>query len=131
MQEAWTVDIKFQHANGAFQRVQKASPVNTRKGAEQYERQVRDQLLQGTFGKESIEVPTLEEFKAQFLTYSANNNKPSQLYSKECILKNHLLPAFGTWALDRLGFIDVEQYKARKLKQKLTPKTINNHLAVL
>jgi len=131
VREAWVVDVKFQHASGAFQRVQKASPVSTRRGAEQYERQVRDQLLRGTFGKELVEVPTLEEFKAQFLTYSANNNKPSQLYSKECILKNHLLPAFGTWRLDRLGFMDVEQYKARKLKQKLAPKTVNNHLAVL
>ncbi len=131
MQEAWVVDVKFQHANGALQRVQKASPVNTRRGAEQYERQIRDQLLQGTFGKEQVEVPTLEAFKAQFLTYSANNNKPSQLYAKEGILKNHLVPAFGTWALDRLSFIDVEHYKARKLKQKLSPKTINNHLAVL
>jgi integrase len=27
--------------------------------------------------------------------------------------------------------MDVEQYKARKLKQELAPKTVNNHLAVL
>ncbi|MDY0004857.1 MAG: site-specific integrase, partial [Polyangia bacterium] len=45
----WRVDIVFDHPDGSLQRVRKASPVNTRKGAEQYERQIRQQLLKGTY----------------------------------------------------------------------------------
>ncbi len=131
VQEVYVVDIKFKHASGKLERVRVVSPVQTRRAAEQYERQVRDQLLNGTFRKEQIEVPTLEEFKERFLTYSANNNKPSQLYAKECTLKNHLLPALGKTRLDRIGFPQAEQYKAQKLKSKLSPKTVNNHLAIL
>src|SRR3954447_22753415 len=76
--EAWWIDVKFQHHDGRIERVRKASPVNTRRGAEQYERQVRQSLLDGTYGKEpEVEkrVPTVAEFVPQFLTYSENNNK--------------------------------------------------------
>ena len=45
----WRVDIVFEHPDGSVQRVRKSSPVNTRKGAEQYERQIRQQLLDGTY----------------------------------------------------------------------------------
>ena len=40
-QSAWVVDVEFTHADGRVERVQKTSPVNTRRGAEQYERDLR------------------------------------------------------------------------------------------
>jgi integrase len=131
VQEGWWVDVKFQHPDGRVERVRKASPVNTRRGAEQYERELRQALLNGTYGKEKKEVPTLEQFQERFLTYSENNNKPSQVYAKRGILKNHLVPVFGKLRLDAIGLAEVEAYKAQKLKEKLTPKSVNNHLAVL
>ena len=85
------------------ERVLKFSPVNTRRGAEQYERELRASLLTGTFGKEnnSEERPiTLAEFAPRFLTYSENNNKHSSVVSKRQILDDHLLPFFGQMALD-------------------------------
>ena len=36
----WTVDIQFQHSDGHTERVRKVSPVQTRRGAEQYEREL-------------------------------------------------------------------------------------------
>lgn len=134
--EAWMVDIEFQHPSGTVQRVRKASPVNTRRGAEQYERDVRQALLSGSFGKEEQQVPTLAEFEERFLTYAENNNKPSQVHSKKLTLKNHLIPWFGKFRLDEVGLAEVERYKASKLKPKdegtpLSPKTVNNHLAML
>jgi len=41
----WRVDIVYQHPDGRVERVQKVSPVQTRRGAEDYERQVRQALL--------------------------------------------------------------------------------------
>jgi hypothetical protein len=39
--EHWIVDVVFDHPDGRRERVPKVSPVQTRRGAEQYERDVR------------------------------------------------------------------------------------------
>ncbi|MGE6761113.1 tyrosine-type recombinase/integrase [Corallococcus interemptor] len=158
-EEAWQVDFVFQHADGRKQRVVKFSPVRTRRGAEQYERELRNALLDGTFGKEKCgeESPiTLAEFTPRFLTYSENNNRHSSVFSKKQILAHHILPFFGTLALASIGSAEIEDFKALMRKKKsaahprkevatksalrkrlnvepkpLSLKTINNVLAVL
>src|SRR5687767_2357514 len=79
VREFWFVDIDFEHADGRRQRVRKVSPIQTRRDAERYEREVRQQLLAGTFGKEQVAkvVPTLSEFQEQFLAHSEVNDKAS------------------------------------------------------
>lgn len=81
-EEAWQVDFVFQHADGRKQRVVKFSPVQTRRGADAYERDLRNALLNGTFGKEKMpgegSAPTLEQFTPRFLTFSENNNKQTE-----------------------------------------------------
>jgi integrase len=133
VREAWLVDIVFTHPDGRKERVKRFSPVKTRRGAEQYERDIRQSLLTGTFGKEHTEkkVPTLREYEEQFLVWSRNNNKPSQVHANRLTLKNHLIPAFGSFKLDQIALMDVERYKAKKLGEGLSPKTVNNHLAML
>ncbi len=57
--KAYDVDVQFQHPDGRIERVRKTSPVNSRRGAEQYEHQIRQALLDGSYGKEvsTKEVP--------------------------------------------------------------------------
>jgi len=156
--EFWFVDIDYQHADGRRERVRKVSPVQTRRGAEQYEREIRQQLLAGSYGKEVItkEASTLIQFVERFLTYSENNNKPSTVASKRQTLTNHIVPFFGSNRLDSIGPADIEAFKAqmrhktsgaRPRKQsptkwaikkrygeeprQLSLKSINNSLAVL
>ncbi|RKH78794.1 site-specific integrase [Corallococcus sp. AB045] len=120
VQEGWWVDVKYQHPSGKVERVRKASPINTRRGAEEYERQVRHALLTGTFGKEKPtekRIVTLAEFEPRFITYSENNNKGSTLLSKRQILADHLLPFFGGMALDAIGLAEVEDFKAAMRKK--------------
>jgi integrase len=116
VQEAWWVDVKYQHPSGRVERVRKASPINTRRGAEEYERQIRHALLTGSFGKEkqteTNKVPTFGEFVPRFITYSENNNKHSSVVTKRQILEDHLLPAFGHIALDAIGPAEIEDFKA-------------------
>ena len=131
MQQAWIVDVKFRHADGTVQRVQQTSQVQTRRGAEQQERHLRESLLNGTYGKEAEEVATVEEFSAKFLTHAKTNNKYSTLRTKEDILRKHLLPAFGKRQLDKVSPYQIEAYKAQKLDEGLSSKTINNQLTVL
>ncbi|QDE69825.1 integrase [Myxococcus xanthus] len=158
-EEAWQVDFVFQHADGRKQRVVKFSPVQTRRGAEQYERELRSALLNGTFGKEQCgeESPiTLADFTPRLLTYSENNNKHSSVDSKRQILRDHILPFFGKVALANIRLAEIEDFKAHMRKKKsaahkrkdsaskrairkrqrsepkpLSLKTINNVLTVL
>jgi integrase len=129
--ETWLVDVQFEHSDGRVERVRKASPVNTRRGAEEYERQLRGALLDKSYGKEAPEVPTLEQFKERYLTWSRNHNKPSQVHAKTLTLKNHLLPFFGKMKLDQIRLAQMEDFKAKQLKKGLSPKSVNNHLTIL
>jgi integrase len=131
--KVWMIDVDFQHAAGTRIRVRKKSPVQTRRGAEEYERQVRQELLAGTYGKgEVVSRPTLAEFSKEFLsTYAVNNNKPSSIESKRYMLGMHLVPTLGRRRLDEIGHKEIETYKSQKLKEGLSPKSINNQLTTL
>jgi integrase len=125
-QGAWVIDVKWPGGP----RVQKASPVNTRRGAEQYEREVRAALLAGTWGKVTCEVPKFSKFVERYLEHSATENKSSTIKAKRDILRCHLEPAFGGLFLDAVGTRELDAFKAQLLK-KVSKKTVNNVLTVL
>jgi integrase len=129
--EAWVVDVVFEHPSGRLQRVKKASPVNTRRGAEQFERTIRQSMLEGTFGKEAHEAPTLKRFSERFLKHAITNNKPSSVKTKQDILRKHLIPTFGHRRLDDIGPEQIEGFKSSCLAEGLHPKSVNNYLTVL
>lgn len=125
------VDVAYEYPDGSVTRVRKVSPVQTRRGAEQYERELRQALAQGDRRRDGKEAETLASFADDFLkTYAEANNKPSEVYQKRLILKNHLTPFFGAKRLDQITTRDVEAFKARQRK-KYSAKTVNNELAVL
>jgi integrase len=131
----WMVDIAYEHPDGRIERVRKVSPVQTRRGAEQHERQIREALLGGTFGKHREEAkpiaPTVAEFWPTFLdVYARSENKQSEVEAKERIWKNHLRSFFGPMRLDAIGAEAVARYKAAKLTNEYDPKSINNQLAI-
>lgn len=129
----WYVDITFEHADGRVDRVRKDSPIQTKRGAELYEQQVRLALLGGTYGKEEpTPAPLFADFSEEFMsTYAKTNNKPSEVQTKRSALKNHLVPAFGKLRLDAIGSREIERFKSQKLAQKRKAKTINNLLTIL
>ncbi len=155
--ESWQIDIRWTHPDGRIERIKRRSPIQTRRGAEQYERDVRQTLLDGTYGAAApVATPTFEEFVPKFLTYSENNNKVSTLLAKKNALRDHLLPFFGKLRLDEIGPGHVEDFKAqlrktavatrarkdaptkaaiRKRKnmpaKTLSTKSINNYLTIL
>ncbi len=133
------IDIVYQHPEGRRQRVRKVSPVQTRRGTEQYERDVREALANGSYGQEEKEVPTFDEwFNGQFWRgwVIAQGNKPSEQESKKSIYKCHLAEPFGHLRLNEIATgSHIDDFKAslieRKNSGKLTLKTINNILAPL
>lgn len=145
-QGKWMVDIAYKYPDGTpHPRIRKVVPVQTRRAAQQYEREILNALSDGTYEKEERKRLKVEEFYTDFLeVYAKNNNKNSVLITKRGVLENHLLPVFGKMYLDEITPLHVERYKAKKLGQKLkkkrdkndgdatySKKTINNHLGVL
>lgn len=142
MKKAWWVDFRWNR-----ERIRKKSPVNTKRGAEAYERKLRQELLAGGMASEKEKsktqetrtdeaparsVPMLHAFAKEFLeVYAATNNKPSEVESKRMILRHHLVPFFKDRRLDEIDVRSIETYKAQKLKSGLAAKSINNHLTVL
>lgn len=126
--DKWWVDFRFNR-----RRYRKPSPDNTRAGAQAYETHLRYKLARGEpIEREEKENISFKDFTTNwFETYVKNNNKHSEVISKEMILRVHLLPYFGHRNIRDIGNLDIERYKARKLEEGLCAKTINNHLAVL
>jgi hypothetical protein len=83
VRQFWMVDVDFEHVDGHRERVRKVSPVQSFRGAERYEREVRAALSGGEFEKEKeVErvVPRLSAFVPEFLeTYARVNNKFSEV----------------------------------------------------
>jgi len=128
----WTVDFRHER-----QRHRITSPENSRKGALAYELILRQRATNGKplfpVHMDDVEKqPLFADFSARWYdTYACVNNKLSEQKAKRLTLKTHLVPFFGACHLDVIRNALVEEYKALKLNQGLSPKTINNHLTIL
>ena len=45
VEDTWFIDVKFKRANARSVRIRRRSPVQSRRGAEAFERQIREELL--------------------------------------------------------------------------------------
>jgi integrase len=126
----WFVDLWFRHPTGERERIRRFSPVQTKRGADEYERQLRMEMLSPT--EKRKEAPSLSEFATEFLeNYAESNNRPSEIRMKRSIYRIHLEPALGRNRLDEIGPREIEAYKKAKLKNGRSPKSINNDLTIL
>jgi integrase len=129
--KTWWVDFRFNYT-----RYREWSPENSRAGALAYEAVLRQKLARGEIlnPKENSKNggSTFEQFAWRwFEQYVKANNKISEQYAKEKILKSSLVPFFGKMPLDEITAECIEEYKARQITQGVSNKTINNRLTVL
>ena len=136
--EKWMCHITHTWPDGRKQTIRKVSPVQTKRGAEQYERELRAQLLSGQWkGGRKNQTPTLEAFSKEFLAYQRTLNTPAEIDNKEMVFRLHLLPAFGKRRLDEIDERSIDAYIVQKLAQPskkggtLKPQTVNKHLKML
>lgn len=113
------------------------SPDNTIAGARAFEQLVR-RTLSDTGSLDDLDParrrlqPTFADFAERWMRdYAQVNNKPSEVRGKRQILRTSLLPAFGERRLREITPHAVEAFKAGCLARELSPKSVNNHLAVL
>ena len=127
--KSWWVDFR---SDGARHRYR--SPDNSRAGALKYETVLRVRLAKGEAitCKTKTQCATFRDFATGWLeTYARTNNKPSEYVRKGSVLRLGLVPFFGNMRLEEITEAKVEQYKAARSRDGLTPKSVNNHLTVL
>jgi len=131
IKSSWWIDFRF---NG--QRHRKRSPENSMAGAKAYEATCRGKLTRGEPIIPTIEKPkkiiTFEKFAKTWLdVYVKNNNRLSEQQHKEGCLRLYLIPYFGKYPLDQISNLDIENFKAKMMKTKLSADSINHFLSTL
>jgi integrase len=140
--EAWMVHIKHTHPDGRVQQVRKVSPVNTRRGAEQYERDLRRSLVDGTWSEKTSkplapdERPaTVAEFVEVFLREHSQVEglRPGSVITQRTSLTLHVVAVVGGVSLAAVESKHFGQVKRAMWEKNPdnSPKTVNNALTVL
>ena len=132
-QKGWIVDFVYAHADGRKDRVRKTSPVQTKRGAEEYERQLRRDLLhpQHDQGKEDIVRIRFRDFASEFTSTYLIERKYSTRVTYESSIRVHLEPAFGALWLDEIGAKQIAGLRAKMLAGERSKKTVKNTIGVL
>lgn len=125
--------ISFRHNKVRYR---KSSPDNSYAGAKAYEALIRQKLARGepitSITDKPKEVITFKEFSKTWLkTYVKNNNRLSEQQHKEGCLRLYIVPFFGKYPLDKIGNLDVENFKAKMMTTKLAEASINHFLSTL
>ncbi len=115
--DKWTIDIDdFFYPDGRKEpRIRKTAPVQRKAAAEQYERDIRQALFDGTYGKKpanTVEV-TLASFEESYLNwFRSERRSETGTYNNESLLRKHLVPLFGDRAMTSFGGKDELALKA-------------------
>lgn len=93
-----------------------------RKGdAEEYLRQLKDQVINGTYGKEDL---TFQELYNKWIEAKRRSLKPSTLLSCESTFKKHVLPSLGNKLLSTLTTLDIQKWVDETCEKDLSPATV-------
>lgn len=153
------VDINYHHPDGRTQRVRAISPVQTKRDAQAYERELLRALAAGTYGKARREPPstvtsttehnhepdhsvpdsptsddpTIAGFVDAFIEghSKVERLRESTIDSQRGLLRNHIVPTVGSVRVSDVGTKHFGQLKRAMSSKGLSGKTINNALAVL
>ena len=138
----WMVDI--QQPDG--KRVRKVCPLQNKREAERYERELRNELFRSVAVvaptqaaqpaapqpvEPEKEVPTFAAFAKIFMaTYAKANNKIVRAEpASRASSTTGSLPRFGTRRLDSFTVLDLDTLKAEMLDDEYSRKSVNNTLA--
>lgn len=112
----WCIDIEWPSPDGGTKRIRKTSPVQTRVGAERYERETRNALSDGTYGiVKDEDVPTVSQYEPDFLRWYATEGKkvkkPASVQRRFELLRDYIKPLFGDRRLNDFGLKQEEKLK--------------------
>lgn len=126
---AWVVNIRWVHPDGRVERIRQVAPIQTRRGAEEWERQKRQALVGGQVSPK-VKPTSMREAAELLLRTSAPHIKASTLGRYRDAFRVHLLPALGHKPIAQVTTTDIDGLTAT-LAGQLKPGTVNGLLRVL
>lgn len=122
----WIVQVVARRPDGSKYRARR---VCTRQDvARRLEAELRAQAL--TAARSNKEVPTLNDFKIEYLRRCDATNRPQYRRKKEQIIDVQLVPTFGAMRLDEIGVRAIDAYRAERT-QHVGAKWVNDCVGVL
>jgi integrase len=129
------VDIDYEFPNGHRERIRKVAPIQSVRGAEQYERQLRQALQDGSYGEEEEKkadkpVPTLAQFMPMVKeSWAARRLKHSTVTTYHDIYERYLEKPFGRIPVDQIDNAKTQTFIASL--HGLSVRRTNNIICVL
>lgn len=112
----WYVDFVFHHATGRKERVKLLSPVNTKVGAQEYERQLRDRLLtDGTLVDRAV---LFRDFAVDYEKHQKTRVRPATMKLIRQFNENYLVPFFGAMPMTSIGRRQIDEFGAWLINEK-------------
>jgi integrase len=133
----YMINFVYRFPDGHRERIRVVAQTKNERKAEAEERAIRKSLDEGTYKSKEVkkakkEIPTVAAFAKTFIDlYATPTNKPSEVTTKESVLRLYVIPAFGPKRLDRVGTMEVDRLKADLLKSGLKAKTVSNVLMIV
>ncbi len=121
----WCVYITF--PNG--KRYRKA--VGTKKQAEEVHRKLNNELVEGRWDLWENEDVPFSDLAIEYMEYSKANKAVSTSTINKYRIEAHLLPCFGNMFLSQITPQMVDGYKAMRIREGVSPNTVNRELANL
>lgn len=122
----WVADFWFHHADGRRERVRKVSPVQSRAGAEEYERRLRTNLLTTGFLHGPM---TYQEIWSAYMKWCETAYRPSHCTHKQYLYDKHIADVLGDVAGVKRSHL--EKLTATLRPKNLSVKSINNILSIV
>lgn len=128
----WIAHVVWESPDGSEREIKKTSPVQTKTGAERYEREIRNALGDGTYGIVKNEsVQTVAQYRDGFIQWYINEgSKPSSVQRRVELLDDHVIPLFGNRRLNDFSEKEVQELKTRLAGRK-SKSTYNNAAATI
>ena len=132
----WMIDVKIRRPNGEVVRERRVSPVQTKRGAQRFEHELRELILRGewTKAKPAEPAPTLERWAEIFAVEhsQAKHLRPSTIDEQRAAFRNYLIPILGaSTPIDTIRTPHFDRVRRGMAARGLAPKTTNNALAIL
>jgi integrase len=135
------IDVQIEMPDGSVTRVRKVSPVQTKRGAEQYEREVREAVLAGTrVGEEETDdedekeepIPTLAAMWPDFIAFQASsaNKRPNRrrtVLEAERLFNAYLKPLLGDTTVDKITPRVIDRITARLQAGQLSRRPLKHN----
>jgi len=128
----WMADVEYRDLEGRIQRVRRTAKVQTRRGAERLERELRASLESGEYGRAARrERRTFAEVAAEHEEASRATCRESTIGVRRELLRLHILPELGKVEVTEIDTRTLDRFVAGKLAGGLSRAYVGQMVATI